>query len=233
MAKAKSQLNHIAFIVDGNRRWAVERGLSKLDGHKAGYERLKEIALACFDRGIAQVGAYIFSTENWNRQEAEVSYLMNLAYRIFTQDLEELNSKGVRIRFWGFRERLSAKLQQAIDETESKTAKNTAGTLNLCFNYGGQQEIVMAVKEIVDSKISADKVDEEVIKSHLFTHDTPAPDLIVRTSGEQRLSNFLLWDSAYSELNFVPAYWPDFDVAWLDNVIDDFNGRERRYGGGK
>ena len=231
MKSSDSQIHHIAFIVDGNRRWAADRGLAKLEGHKAGYERLKEIAQACFDCGINEVSAYIFSTENWNRQKTEVSYLMDLAYRIFTQDLEELDSKGIRIRFWSLRERLSKKLLTAIEKTEAKTASNTKGTLNLCFNYGGQQEIVLAVQEIVRQGIPVEKIDQETIKAHLLTHDSPAPDLIVRTSGEQRLSNFLLWDSAYAELNFLPVYWPDFDVAWLDKVIADYSRRDRRFGG--
>ncbi len=231
MSTSDSSLHHIAFIVDGNRRWAADRGLAKLEGHKAGYERLKEIAEACFDRGIEQVSAYIFSTENWNRQKSEVSYLMDLAYRIFTQDLDELHRKGVRIRFWGSRERISQKLLQAIENTETKTQGNTRGCLNLCFNYGGQQELVAAVQEIVEAKIPADKITQEVIKAHLYTHDCPPPDMIVRTSGEQRLSNFLLWDSAYAELSFLPVYWPDFDVPQLDKVIADYVKRDRRYGG--
>jgi undecaprenyl diphosphate synthase len=225
-----SQIKHVAFILDGNRRWAAEHGLPKLEGHKKGYENLKVIAEACFDRGIEVVSTYIFSTENWNRTRMEVNYLMDLAYKIFQSDLDELSQKGFKIVWSGTPEKLSKKIKLAIERTLEETKNNTKGTLNVCFNYGGQQEIAEAVKKIVNSGVSVDSIDAETVRAHLFHPELPAPDLIVRTSGEQRLSNFLLWDSAYAELMFVPQFWPDFDVAALDEVIAEYQRRSRRFG---
>ncbi len=226
----KTPIKHIAFILDGNRRWATREGLSSLEGHKAGYKNLKVIAQECFDKGIKYFSCYLFSNENWQRSQEEVGYLMNLALRVVLKDAKELNSKNVKLKIIGSRLGLDKKLLQAIEKAEELTADNTAGTLVACFNYGGQQEIVEATKSIVSSGLPVEDITEETIKSHLYSKDIPAPDLIIRTSGEQRLSNFLLWDSAYAELFFVKKYWPEFSPSDLDEVLKDYYGRVRRFG---
>lgn len=231
MSSADSQIHHIAFILDGNRRWAEERGLPKLEGHKAGYERLKEIALATFDRDISYFSAYVFSTENWKRSKSEVKYLMDLVLWGIERDLQELHSKGVKVVVTGFRDKVSPRLLKAIDRATELTKDNTEGVMNLCFNYGGQQEIIEGVRKLIEQGVKPKDVTEQSLKASLVSAEIPAPDLIVRTSGEQRLSNFLLWDSAYSELIFVPINWPDFDKPWLDKVIADYSKRDRRFGG--
>lgn len=230
MAESSANIDHIAFILDGNRRWAQEHSLPKLQGHKRGYDNLKTIAEACFDRGVKVVSAYIFSIENWNRSKGEVSYLMDLAYKIFQSDLEELSQKGFKIVWSGVPDKLSKKIKLAIAKTIEATENNTKGVLNLCFNYSGQQEIVDAVKLIIHNELPYESIEPHVIRDHIYHPELPAPDLIVRTSGEQRLSNFLLWDSAYAELIFVPQKWPDFDVPLLDEVIAEYHHRARRFG---
>ena len=221
---------HIGFILDGNRRWATENGLPKLVGHKKGYENLKTIADKCFERGIEVVSAYIFSTENWNRELEEVNYLMDLALKIFTKDLNELIEKGIRVVFSGRRERLDQKILDAIDNTVEKTKQNKKGTINICFNYGGQFEIADAFKKIMHSEMDASKITPEIIRENLYHPELPAVDYIVRTSGEKRLSNFLLWDSAYAELEFVDTHWPAFSESDLDDVLGEFSNRMRRFG---
>lgn len=230
MAESSANIDHIAFILDGNRRWAQEHSLPKLQGHRRGYDNLKTIAEACFDRGIQVVSAYIFSIENWNRSKTEVNYLMDLAYKIFQSDLEELSQKGFKIVWSGVPDKLSNKIKTAIDKTIEETKQNTKGVLNLCFNYSGQQEIVESVKTLVKENVSYEQITIEAIQARLFHPELPAPDLIVRTSGEQRLSNFLLWESAYAELIFVPQMWPDFDEPLLDEVIAQYQSRIRRFG---
>ncbi len=221
---------HLGIILDGNRRWAVQHGLNKFEGHRKGYENLKTIARLAFDRGVTHLSAYVFSTENWDREKAEVSYLMDLAYKVFTQDLRELHKEGVRIRFIGSKDRVSKKILKAIAETEVLTAQNTKANLNLCFNYGGHDEIAYAARQIAREGVSPDDITPQLIKSHLYTAELPPADIIVRTSGEQRLSNFLLWDSAYAELIFVPEMWPEFNEASLDGVLSEYAQRQRRFG---
>lgn len=221
---------HIGFILDGNRRWATQKGLPKLVGHKKGYENLKKISQECFDLGIRVVSAYIFSTENWKREKEEVSYLMDLALKIFSSDLEELIQKGVRVVVSGSKQKLDSKIIKAIDESTERTANNRKGTINLCFNYGGQQEIADAVKKIMKLGLDADKITPDLIRDNLYHPDLPPVDYIVRTSGEQRLSNFLLWDSAYAELEFVAKHWPAFTKKDLCLVLDEYQHRTRRYG---
>ncbi len=228
--KTTSLPKHIAFICDGNRRWATSKGLPKLIGHKKGYENIKTIAQACFDRGIAVVSVYVFSTENWNRDAKEVSYLMDLVLKLFTSELEELTKQGVRVVVSGSRDRLDARILAAIDESRTQTSKNRKGTINLCFNYGGQQEIADAFKKLTDDNISAKDITPELIGDYLYQPELPAVDYIIRTSGEQRLSNFLLWDSAYAELEFVPMHWPAFGVKELNQVLSEYNKRQRRFG---
>ncbi|TXI86421.1 MAG: di-trans,poly-cis-decaprenylcistransferase [Chryseobacterium sp.] len=222
---------HIGFILDGNRRWASQKGLPKLVGHKKGYENLKKIAEDCFDMGIEVVSAYIFSTENWKREETEVSYLMDLALKIFSSDLDELIQKGIRVVVSGTKDKLDPKIVKAIDESTERTADNHKGTINLCFNYGGQQEIADAVVRIIDAGLPADSITPAVIRDHLYHPELPPVDYIVRTSGEQRLSNFLLWDSAYAELQFVPVHWPAFKKKDLVEALDEYRHRQRRFGG--
>lgn len=222
---------HIGFILDGNRRWASQKGLPKLVGHKKGYENLKKIAEDCFDMGIEVVSAYIFSTENWKREETEVSYLMDLALKIFSSDLDELIQKGIRVVVSGTKDKLDPKIIKAIDESTERTADNHKGTINLCFNYGGQQEIADAVVRIIDAGLPAESITPAVIRDHLYHPELPPVDYIVRTSGEQRLSNFLLWDSAYAELQFVSVHWPAFKKKDLVEALDEYRHRQRRFGG--
>jgi undecaprenyl diphosphate synthase len=221
---------HIGFILDGNRRWAVDNGLPKLVGHKKGYENLKTIADECFSRGISIVSTYIFSTENWNRELEEVNYLMDLALKLFKKDLNELMDKDIRVVVSGSREKLSEKIIEAIDSTVSKTANNKKGTINICFNYGGQSEIADAVARIIESKADASQITTELIRNNLYQPELPPVDYIIRTSGEKRLSNFLLWDSAYAELEFVSAHWPAFSSQDLDLALAEYANRKRRYG---
>ena len=221
---------HIGFILDGNRRWAQENGLPKLVGHKKGYDNLKKIAQECFDRGIKVVSAYIFSTENWKREKSEVDYLMDLALKLFQKDLKELIEKNIRIVVSGSRERLSDKLVKAIDKAEKTTAQNTHGIINICFNYGGQLEVADAVRKIIKSGKTPESISPKTIRENLYCPELPAVDYIVRTSGERRLSNFLLWDSAYAELEFVDVHWPAFSSEDLNEVLSEYHQRSRRFG---
>ena len=221
---------HIGFILDGNRRWAKEKGLPKLVGHKKGYENLKTIAQDCFDRGIKVVSAFIFSTENWKREKSEVDYLMDLALKLFKNDLKELLEKNIRLVVSGSRDKLSQKLIEAIDEAQAQTSSNTGGIINICFNYGGQGEITEATRRIIQSGVSAEKVTPELIRDNLYHPELPPVDYIVRTSGEQRISNFLLWDAAYAELEFVDKHWPAFGSDDLTAVLEEYGERSRRFG---
>lgn len=221
---------HIGFILDGNRRWAQEKGLPKLVGHKKGYENLKVIAEACFERGIKVVSAFIFSTENWNREKAEVDYLMDLALKLFKKDLKELMEKNYKLVVSGSRERLSDKLVEAIESAEQQTKQNTAGIINVCFNYGGQTEFADAVKTLIASGQPADSITPELVRKSLYHPELPPVDYIVRTSGEKRISNFLLWDSAYAELEFIEVHWPAFKEVHLDQVLSEYDSRIRRFG---
>lgn len=230
MADNQPPLQHIAFIPDGNRRWAKQNGKSIRDAYKYGYKQLRTIAEACFERNIPYFSAFVFSAENWQRASDEVSILMQMAVGVVLKDAKELHSKNVRLRIVGSREKLSDKLKQAIDEAEQLTAKNTAGTFLACFNYGGQQEIVDAVREISLEGLKPEEITTQTISDHLYCPEVPAPDLIVRTSGEKRLSNFLLWESAYSELAFVDELWPEFTPQRLDEVLLDYVSRGRRFG---
>ena len=232
MPEANTKLipHHIAIIPDGNRRWAKDHGLSSLEGHKAGMDVLDGVARAAFDRGVNCISAYAFSTENWKRTEEEVSYLMTLYLRYAKRQLKKAMADNIRICVSGSRDQLNTKLRATLTELEDKTRHNTAGTINICLNYGGQEEIVAAVRKIIAEGTAPGDVTEDLIKAHLYTADIPAPDLIIRTSGEQRLSNFLLWDSAYSELIFVDKNWPDFNEVELGHVLDEYAQRQRRFG---
>ena len=217
---------HIGFIMDGNRRWAKDRGLMSFDGHRAGYDLVKKIGPWCLARGVKVVTLFAFSTENWKRTQDEIGYLMDLLMSAVTRDLEFFMRDDFRLKVIGRRSDLSEKLQQAIAEAEEKTKNNSAGVLQLAISYGGRDEIVRAAALAAKNG----EVTEESISKHLDTHETPNPDLIIRTSGEQRLSGFLLWQSAYSELLFLEKHWPDFSETDLDAAIKWYADRERRYG---
>ncbi|HEU4830735.1 MAG TPA: polyprenyl diphosphate synthase [Candidatus Saccharimonadales bacterium] len=222
---------HIGFIVDGNRRWAKKHGLPAYEGHLAGYNAIQEVAAAAFENGVEVVSAYIFSTENWKRSQDEVKKLMGLVLKLLTSDLHIFEEKNIRLRVLGSRENVSPRILKAIDTAEERTADNTAGTMALCFNYGGQLEITDAIKKIVQSGVSADDVTPELVEQNLYNPDIPAVDLIVRTSGEQRLSNFMLWRAAYSELLFIDKPWPDMTKEDVVDIIKEYNERSRRFGG--
>lgn len=221
---------HLGLILDGNRRWAKSQGLPRLEGHRRGYENLKTIGKSCLERGVQYVSAYVFSTENWDRSQEEVTYLMKLLLWVATKEVEELHRAGIRVRFVGSRERLSDKIIKALDAAEAKTRDNTGGTLALCLNYGGHQELVEATRAIVASGMSPAEIDAGTIAGNLYAPDIPPIDFIIRTSGEQRLSNFMLWRAAYSELYFADVHWPAFDVAALDKALAEYATRTRRYG---
>jgi undecaprenyl diphosphate synthase len=221
---------HIGYIVDGNRRWAQEHGLPTYEGHLAGYNAIQEVAQASFEAGVQYVSAYIFSTENWKRSEAEVGKLMGLVLRLLTSDLHLFADNGIRLRVLGSRDKVSDKILKAIDDAEAQTAENTGGTLAICFNYGGQLEIVDAVKKIVQSG-QADAMTPELISENLYAPEVPPIDILVRSSGEQRLSNFMLWRAAYSELMFIDKSWPDMTKDDVTAIIEEYSRRGRRFGG--
>lgn len=220
---------HLGLILDGNRRWAVDKGMSTLEGHKKGYENLKTIGLEALGLGVKYVSAYVFSTENWNRSAEEVDYLMKLLKWVATHEAKQINKHNVRIRFAGSRDRLSDSIIKAIESAEELTANNTAGTLVLCLNYGGHQEIVDAVNKLIDN--GEKQVTAQKLSSTMYASDIPPVDLIIRTSGEKRLSGFMLWRSVYSELYFTDKMWPDFSIQDLDEALLDYSGRKRRFGG--
>jgi undecaprenyl diphosphate synthase len=221
---------HVGYIVDGNRRWAKKHGLPTYEGHLAGYNALKEVAIATLNEGVEYMSAYIFSTENWKRSADEVKKLMTLTLRILKSDLPEFHSNNIRLRVAGSREGVNEKILKAMEVAEAETAHNTGGTLVLCFNYGGQIELVEAVKNIIASGVSAEAVDETMIAQHLYTPEVPALDVVVRTSGEQRLSNFMLWRSAYSEFIFLKKNWPDMTKDDVTSIIKEYTKRQRRFG---
>lgn len=221
---------HVGYIVDGNRRWAKTHGLPVYEGHLAGYNAIQDIAKATFDAGVEYVSAYIFSTENWKRSEDEVSRLMGLVLRLLKSDLHLFDENNIRLKVLGSRENVSDKILREIDNAEATTANNTGGTLGLCFNYGGQLEIADAVKAIIRDGTSADDVTPELIGEHLYAPDIPPCDVVVRTSGEQRLSNFMLWRSAYSEFIFLDKNWPDMTKDDVAAILETYKQRERRIG---
>lgn len=230
MSEAAKPPVHIGYILDGNRRWARKHSLPTLDGHLAGYNALKEVVEATFDAGVQYISLYAFSTENWQREEKEVNHLMKLAMRVFSLDLNQLIKRRVRIRFLGSREGLTGKMLEAIDNAETRTQEFEGRTLGVCFNYGGQQEIAEAVKACLRDGLKEEDVSLEAIRSRLFVPEIPPVDMVVRTSGERRLSNFMLWRVAYSELLFLDKYWPDMTKTDVTGIIDEYNRRIRRYG---
>ena len=226
---------HVAIVMDGNGRWAKRRGLPRSLGHRAGVESLKRTVAAAPNLNVRWLTVFGFSTENWSRPAAEVSELMALPKRYFESDLARLERDGVRVRVLGRREGLSADLVKMLDEAERRTAHNDKFFLQIAFNYGGQADIVEAARkfaaEVAAGRASPDDLNEAAFASRLATGAAPAPDLVIRPSGEQRLSNFLLWESAYSEFVFQDVLWPDYGSEHLGAAIDEFYKRERRYGG--
>jgi undecaprenyl diphosphate synthase len=222
--------NHLGLILDGNRRWAKANNMTSFQGHKKGYDNLKTIAKYAFDSGINYVSAYMFSLENWNRSKQEVNYLLNLAYRMLTRDVDELNKKQIRIVWLGSKQRISRKLIEAIQAAEDKTKNNKRGTLCVCFNYSGSQEIVDAFHKIIDKNIPKDQIDINLVEDNLYGKNIPKIDLMIRTSGEQRISNFMLWRINYAELLFVEKHWPAFTKNDLDQALMEYSSRERRFG---
>jgi undecaprenyl diphosphate synthase len=232
----KKQLNtdiprHIGYIVDGNRRWAKQHGLPTYEGHLAGYNVLKDIVFETVDKGVPFVSVYIFSVENWKRSEKEVSYLMGLTLKVVEGDLTEMIERGIRVRHIGSRERLSDKVLKALDRAEEKTKHLDRGTVGLCFNYGGHQEIIDATRRCVEDGLKPAEITKESIVHRLYAPDIPPVDLVVRTSGEQRVSNFMLWRTAYSELLFLDKFWPDMTKHDVAGIIEEYKRRSRRFGG--
>jgi len=226
---------HVAIIMDGNGRWASARGLPRSEGHRRGVEALRRTVRAAGDLGIGTLTIFSFSAENWARPAAEVRDLMGLLRRFIRNDLAELHQSGVRVRVIGERDDLAPEILQLLEEAEKLTVNNDKLTLVVAFNYGARQEIARAAQrlatQVAEGRIPVGAITADAIGAHLDAPNLPDPDLIIRTSGEQRLSNFLLWQAAYSELVFVPTYWPDFDRSTLENAIAEYRRRERRFGG--
>jgi undecaprenyl diphosphate synthase len=225
---------HVAVVMDGNGRWAKKRHLPRAAGHKAGVNATRKIVENCAIKGIRALTIFAFSSENWNRPEAEVSSLMSLFISTITAEVKKLHKKNVRIQFIGERERFSEKLQSSINESEALTSNNNGLHLNIAANYGGRWDIVNACRQIAnsvaDNELAIDDIDEETFSSFVSLHELPAPDLFIRTGGEQRISNFLIWQLAYSELYFVDTLWPDFSDEDLDAALRWYAGRQRRFG---
>ena len=226
---------HVAIIMDGNGRWAAAHGLPRVEGHRRGVEALRKTVRAAHDLGISVLTIFSFSSENWSRPVSEIKDLLGLLRRFIRNDLADLHKSNVRVRIIGARDDLDRDIRLLLQEAEDLTRDNDGLTLVVAFNYGARQEIARAARrlaaEVAQGRLTADAISPELIGRHLDTADWPDPDVIIRTSGEQRLSNFLLWQSAYSELVFVPINWPDFDRAALEGAIAEYRRRERRFGG--
>jgi undecaprenyl diphosphate synthase len=222
---------HLAIIMDGNGRWAKARGLPRLAGHRAGTENLRRVLRYCMDLDIKVLTIYAFSTENWERPPSEVRGLMSILERVIDRELKDLDANGIQIRHLGRLDGVSERLQRRIKQALDVTAHNDRFILNVAFNYGGRAELVDAIRAIIAEGVPAEQVDEELLSSHLYTKGLPDPDLIIRTSGELRVSNFLLWQGAYAEYYVTPTYWPDFDRQELIRALEQYSKRERRFGG--
>jgi len=225
---------HVALIMDGNGRWATQRGWPRLVGHRRGAERVKEIVTACPDLGITHLTVYAFSTENWKRSTREVVGLMGIFARYIENEADRMSAEGVRMRFIGDRTRLDAKLQKMMAGIEDRTAANSRVNLTVAINYGGRDELVRAARAlcvaVAAGNLNPEDVTEERLTQHLDTEFLPDPDLVIRTSGETRVSNFLLWQAAYAEYVFTETLWPDFTVNHLAEILGSYVGRERRFG---
>lgn len=228
--------NHVAIIMDGNGRWAQKRRLKRTKGHQRGAKVLKKISEYVYDKKIKVLSVFAFSTENWKRDKEEVDYLMDLFIKVFKDNFKSIKEKGVKIVFSGLKTKLNDKVLKEMEKMTEETKNNKNGVFNICLNYGGQDEIVEATKKIVsdvkEGKIKIDDINKDMYNNYLF-NDLPPIDLMIRTSGEFRISNFMLWQMAYAELYFTDVLWPDFDEKELDKAIDSFNKRDRRFGGVK
>ena len=223
---------HVGLIMDGNRRWAKERNLPTFEGHLIGYEKMKSAPAWFFDRGVKVLSFFAFSTENWNRQPAEVNYLMKLLENAVSTDLRELAKKnGYKILISGRLEELPGDLPAQCLSIIQETKANNLGIVNVCLNYGGRAEIVDAVRQMIKNKVEPEQAHEGMLKKYLYQADLPDPDIIARTSGEQRLSGFLTWQSVYSELFFIKKYWPDFEEPDADVILKEYAERKRKFGG--
>ena len=221
---------HVAIIMDGNGRWALARGLPRLAGHRAGTENLRRIIEACVEFGIKYLTIYAFSTENWGRPPEEVRGLLRILEDVIDRELIELHQQGVQLRHMGRLERLRPSLRKKVMSAVEMTRSNTRLVLNVAFNYGGRDEIVQAIQHMIADGLKAEDITVEVVNRYLYTAGVPDPDLIIRTSGELRVSNFLIWQGAYSEWYITPTYWPDFDKNALWKAIEEYQRRDRRYG---
>ncbi len=230
-ADANEVARSVAIILDGNGRWAERRGLTTADGHRAGTRALRRTVEAAIDLGIQDLTVYAFSTENWSRSREEVSDLMEIFGETIERELPDLAKQGVRTRFVGRRDRAPGELQERMAALEAETASNDRLHLWICFDYGGRAELVDAVRRIVASGVAPEQVDEELVAANLYAAELPDPDLLIRTSGELRISNFLLWQLAYAELVFVDTLFPDFGAAELEAALEEYAGRRRRFGG--
>ena len=226
---------HVAIIMDGNGRWAAARGLPRVEGHRRGVEALRKTVRAASELGISVLTIFSFSSENWSRPQSEIRDLLALLRRFIRNDLADLHKSNVHVRVIGERDDLPTDIRALLEEAEDLTKHNDGLMLVVAFNYGARQEIARAARrlalEVLEGRLSADDITPDLLARHLDQPDLPDPDVIIRTSGEQRLSNFLLWQAAYSELVFVPIYWPDFDRAALEGAIAEYRRRERRFGG--
>ncbi|MGQ0444291.1 MAG: isoprenyl transferase [Beijerinckiaceae bacterium] len=226
---------HVGVIMDGNGRWAARRGLARIEGHRRGLEALRETVRAAIEFGLDYLTVYSFSMENWNRPNQEIADLMALLRRFVRNDLDELHKAGVKVRVIGARANLQDDIRALLGEAEERTKANNRLTLIVAFNYGSRQEIAAAARAVAEAvaagAIKASEIDEALFSRHLDTAGIPDPDLIIRTSGEQRLSNFLMWQAAYSEFVFLPIHWPDFDRQAFSAALAEFSARERRFGG--
>ena len=219
---------HVGIIMDGNGRWARQRNRPHSFGHRAGVRAMKRVMYACEDLGIHVLSVYAFSTENWGRPRTEVRAMMRLFHEAIQREIDELDERGIRLLVSGRRDELSGRMRERIDAAEARTAHNPRGVLNVCLNYGGRAEVVDAVKRLLAESAP---VDEAAIAARLYHPELPDPDLIIRTAGEKRMSNFLLWQSAYSELFLTDVLWPDFDRPELERAVADYSARVRRFGG--
>jgi undecaprenyl diphosphate synthase len=222
---------HVAIIMDGNGRWAISRGLPRLAGHKAGTENLRRIIRASVEFGVKYLTIYAFSTENWGRPPEEVRGLMNILEDVIDRELGELHKQGVQLRHIGRLERLAPTLQEKVLDAVEVTKNNNRLILNIAFNYGGRDEIVQAIQHMMKDGVSPEKVTDEMVSQYMYTAGVPDPDLIIRTSGELRVSNFLIWQAAYAEWYITPTYWPDFDKEEYRRALKAYGQRNRRYGG--
>ena len=221
---------HVGIILDGNRRWAKSQGLPATEGHRRGANVFGDMANHLFSSGVKYVSAYVFSTENWRRTEKEVSFLMNLVIKFTEERLKEFDKAGIRIVILGSQDKLKPKIKQTIQKVEDATKSNQKGTLALCFNYGGQQELVDARRRLVSEGVSTNDITAEKIQTYLYHPEVPDIDMIIRTSGEQRLSGFMLYRSTYAELLFIDKHWPAITTEDIDAALGEFDHRQRRYG---